>query len=326
MGRIPLRSFEKFTTQGLDGGEGSHSHGDAVATRIESSAFQRDIAIVLQGVPDTFSLVDYPMPFGIWDVTEPADPQFLAPLSLGEHFFADDLGDKPNDTKAVRGQYFYTVYKASESDASQGDVIDEHLAIVDLSDPRNPVTVGDWRDTKQVHMMGLSINDAGTRVYMIGVFGRELLLYILDVRDPANPARFVWPFPFAGGFSPGRPVANADDSLVIFADGSWERGRQSRLHVLDIADLGAIEEISAVDLNGFAHDLAFRGDLVYSTGLRGGVQAIDVADPANPVVVGGFLSPNKQQLWLSDVALYGDYAVAVTVWGPGLYILNLAMP
>ena len=35
-------------------------------------------------------------------------------------------------------------------------------------------------------------------VYMIGQFGKELLLYVLDVQDPSNPvelARFVWPYP-----------------------------------------------------------------------------------------------------------------------------------
>ena len=112
-------------------------------------------------------------------------------------------------------------------------------------------------------------------------------------------------------------------------DGSWEHGRESRLHILDISDLSAIREISTVDFDdkplrerGWAHDLEIRGDLVYSTWLKGGVQVIDITDPANPVKAGGFLSPNRDQPWLSDVAMYGDYAVAVTVWGPGLYILR----
>ena len=336
VGRIPLRSFEY--------GNGSdHSHGDAVATRIDSAAFQGDVAIVLQGVPDTYSVAEYSMPFGIWDVTVPADPKFLGPLSLGNHFNADDLGDKPNDTKAVRGQYFYTVHSTGEMERHEKD---HHLGIVDLSDPRNPVTVGRWEDTKQVHMRGLSVNAAGTRVYIIGQFGREFLIYVLDVEDPTNPvelARFVWPFPFAGSFSPGRPVPNADDTLLVFADGSWEGGRESRLHILDISDLGEIREISTVDFPehgghllrrwknrwSWAHDLAIRGDLVYSTWLEGGVQLIDISDPAHPVKLGGFFSPNDgilnkifEKSALSDIALFGEYAVATTVWGPGLYIVR----
>ena len=188
VGRIPLRSFE-YGSEPPD----VHSHGDAVATRIESAAFQGDIEIVLQGVPDTFTVEEYPMPFGIWDVTDPADPQFLGPVSLGNHFWADSLGDKPNDTKAVKGHYFYTIYSLGES-VHAAQPADKHLAIVDLSDPRNPVVVGDWQDTRQVHLRGLSVNAAGTRVYILGQFGKELLIYVLDVQDPTNPvelARFV---------------------------------------------------------------------------------------------------------------------------------------
>ena len=70
VGRIPLRSFEKFRRPADGDGEYTHSHGDAVATRIDSAAFQGDIAIVLNGVPDTFNADDYPLPFGIWDVSE----------------------------------------------------------------------------------------------------------------------------------------------------------------------------------------------------------------------------------------------------------------
>ena len=158
VGRIPLRSREKFS---------DHSHGDAVATRIENPAFQGDIAIVLQGVPDTFTIDDYPMPYGIWDVTDPAQPRFLGSLSLGNHFFADSLGDKPDDTKAVHGHYFYAIYSMGQmgNPRDHENDKDHHLAIVDLSDPGKPVVAGRWQDTKQVRLRGLSVNAAGTRVY-----------------------------------------------------------------------------------------------------------------------------------------------------------------
>jgi hypothetical protein len=118
--------------------------------------------------------------------------------------------------------------------------------------------------------------------------------------------------------------------VVIFADGSSGRGRQSKLHVLDISDLSSIHEISSIEFPSDpktrtsyrAHDLAIRGNLVYSTWLKGGVQVIDIADPSNRVKLGGFFSPNRDQSSFSDVAMYGDYAVAVTVWGPGLYVLK----
>ena len=339
VGRIPLRSVEFGSKEGGGGGDDApHSHGDAVATTIDSAAFQGDIAIVLQGVPDTFGVDEYPLPFGIWDVTDPADPHFLGPLSLGNFFSFDILGDKPADTKAVKGHYFYTIYSLGEP-VHAAQPADKHLAIVDLSDPRNPVKVGDWQDTKQVHLRGLSVNASGTRVYILGQFGQELLLYVLDVQDPTNPVelgRFVWPYPYAGDFSPGRPVANADDSVVIFADGNWDCGRASRLHVLDTSDLSAIREVSTIAFPEsdvcrrgpanwyWAHDLAINGDLVYSTWQGGGLLVTDISDPANPLKVARFLSPIRETPWLSDVDLYGDLAVTVAVWAPGLYILRTA--
>ena len=337
VGRIPLRSVEFGSEAGGGGSDDApHSHGDAVATTIDSAAFQGDIAIVLHGVPDTFGVEEYQLPFGIWDVTDPADPQFLSPLNLGNFFEFDILGDKPADTKAVKGHYFYTIYSLGEP-VHGAQPADKHLAVVDLSDPRNPVKVGDWQDTRQVHLRALSVNAAGTRVYIVGQFGKELLIYVLDVQDPTNPvelARFVWPYPFAGNFSPGRPVANADDSVVIFPDGNWDCGRASRLHVLDTSDLADIREVSTIAFPEsdvcrrgpanwyWAHDLAINGNLVYSTWQGGGLLVTDISDPANPLKVARFLSPNGKEPWLSDVDLYGDLAVTVAVWAPGLYILR----
>ena len=65
--------------------------------------------------------------------------------------------------------------------------------------------------------------------------------------------------------------------------------------------------------------MAIRGNIVYSTWLRGGVHAVDISDPANPVEVGAF----GFGLDLSDIALVGDdYVVATRVWGSGMHILR----
>ena len=97
VGRIPLRNRQVNEL---------HSHGDALATRIDSEAFEGDIAIVGHGVPDSYKVEEYPMPFGIWDISEPANPEFLSVVSQG-HFSwmheTGDLGDKPEDAKAVHG-------------------------------------------------------------------------------------------------------------------------------------------------------------------------------------------------------------------------------
>ena len=69
-----------------------------------------------------------------------------------------------------------------------------------------------------------------------------------------------------------------------------------------------------------ATDVAIRGNLVYSTWLEGGVRAIDISDPANPVEVGSFFDAYN----FSDIALVGDdYVVATHVWDAGMVILSM---
>ena len=138
VGRIPLRSRERFSR---------HSHGDAVVTHIETDAFRGDVVIVGHGVPDSISVPDS-QPFGLWDVTDPSDPQFLSVLNLGKFNRNDtggQLGDKQLDSKAVHGHHFYAIYNVAEV-THRGDWQNnkvQRVAAADLSDPRNPVVVGD---------------------------------------------------------------------------------------------------------------------------------------------------------------------------------------
>ena len=55
----------------------------------------------------------------------------------------------------------------------------------------------------------------------------------------------------------------------------------------------------------------------------GGLHVVDISDPANPVAAGEFRAPDREGPALSDVALYGDYALASSVWWHGLYVVKL---
>ena len=68
-----------------------------------------------------------------------------------------------------------------------------------------------------------------------------------------------------------------------------------------------------------ATDVAIRGNVVYSAWLSGGVRAIDISDPANPVEVASFTDGGG----FSDIALLGDdYVVATHVWDAGMVIFR----
>ena len=327
VGRIPLRE-QAFS--------GSHTHGDAVVTHLDGAAFQGDVAIVLNGVSDAFAPQDYPQPYGLWDVTDPSSPSFLSALNLDDWSFdgGGELGDKPLDIKAVAGNYLYALY-LTRSRTRQ-------LAVVDIADPRNPVIVGDLPEDNGVALHSLAINEAATRVYTLGVWpspqsiGTHGYLYVVDVQDPSQPTeigRYVFPLRSDAGVSVSSVfgvAVSSDDGIVAFTDGSWQAGSCSILHILDTSDLGAIQELSTFEVLGsstprcrtnniMATDVAIRGNLVYSTWLKGGVRAIDISDPTNPVQVARF-----QRGDLSDVALLGtDFVVATAVWSSGMYILSL---
>ena len=340
VGRIPLR------TQGAFGAD--HSHGDAIVTHIESGAFQGEVALVLEGVPDTFTPEGYTRPYGVWDVTDPSNPHFLTVLNLGNS--AVDVGDdKPSDSKAMAGHYFYALYRQGPEHKGEDDLeeyfrnIDDHLAIVDLSDPRDPLVVGDWHDSDPgEQLIGLSVNKAGTRAYVVGVdvipenggHGHsKSIIYVLDVQDSTAPVelgRYVYLYQK----SLPHAVPNEDDSLVVFADGSGPCGQKAGLRLLDVSEPGSIREVSVFELAGSdrcyiwetsdvgeATDMVVKGNLVYSTWMAGGLRVIDISDPADPVEVGKFvLSPGSP--WLSDVALFGDVVLATEIWNSGLYLLR----
>ena len=289
VGRIPLRDL---------GTHNDHSLGDAVATHIASGAFEGDVAIVLYGVPDQFAPESYPQPYGIWDVTDPSNPTFLSVLDLGNATHGNeggDLGGKPYDAKAVAGNYFYALYDG-QSRTTPRDLFNEdtRLAVVDISDPRNPVVVGDWQDNSEVWLMGLSVNQSATRAYITGLWpppynfeSTHGYLYILDIENPSQPTelgRYV--FPVLGtpsSVSIARPTS--DDALVVLADHSWGLGDSENekcgiLHMLDTSNPAAINEISTFELpqsssnctgNGnwaIATDVAIRGNVVRCPQLR----------------------------------------------------------
>ena len=333
VGRIPLRTL---------GTQASHSHGDAVATHINSGAFQGDVAIVLYGVPDEFAPAFYPQPYGLWDVTNPGNPTFLSVLNLGSSrhgIEAGSLGDKPYDATAVAGNYVYAIYNKSQTNGDNQFArtgFDDHLAVVDISDPGNPVVVGDWQDDPGAWLAGVSLNESATRAYVTGFTGGSPdwvgngYLFVLDIQNPSQPTelgRYVFPSRNVD-VSIARPTS--DDALVVLADHSWENGKCGILHILDTSNPAAISEISSFALPGssgncatIATDVAIRGNLVYSTWLRGGVQAIDISDPANPVEAGWFSDRGA----FSDIALLGDdYVVATHVWDAGMVILRANSP
>lgn len=328
VGRIPLR---------LRAPDENHSHGDAVATTVNTGSFNGDIAIVHNGVPDEFSPNEFPEPYGIWDVSDPANPEFLSVLEFSKalsFFDSSDLGDKPRNSKAVVGTHFYALY---DHDPTPGQRF--RLGVANISDPRNPVVVGTWSPSPStVRPLSLSINEAGTRAYIAGPYpgGREtthLYLFVVDIQDPARPVTIgQHTFPAVRGnlYSTPSTASTSDDALLILCDGGWGDPDNGILHILDVSSPGNIQELSTFALpessregGPAAWEVVIKGRMAYSAWFAPGVIAVDFSDPEEPLQAGQFRSPNASEPWLTDLALLGDgYLVAATVWWSGLYVLE----
>ena len=320
VGLIPLRHDSYFFRND------PHGHGDAVVTSLTTTWFSGDVAIVRDGVPNTYDGANYPEVFGMWDVTEPSEPRFLeGVISLGLSPLGNGgtLGDKPFDSMAVSDHYFFTLYDAAArsssrpNDWSDGDV---HMGVVDISNPREPVQIADWQDDPEVYLQGLSLNDSGTRAFLTGVWpppageqsgdccsgepSRDGFLYIIDVENPAVPNLIgTYRFPLRGlPSSMSKAVPTPDETHVLLLDHSWQRGNEGIVLILDITDLDNIRQVAAFDpeippqapdegrVFRIATDVVIRGDLAFVSWLRDGVLAIDISDPLNPVQVGQFTS------------------------------------
>jgi hypothetical protein len=238
------------------------------------------------------------------------------------------------------GNYFYYLYLAEPRGNSIART-DLHLGIVDLSDPYEPVQVGSWQDSPDVVMEGVFVNEVGTRAYLTAIWPKPFGLsathtgvYIVDVSDPTAPQQIgLWGLPERDA---GKSISSAyiarvsdDDNLAVYTDGSWgdiDEDKHGILHILDVSDPSNIVKVAEFDSNkenllggwNTAVNASIRGSTVYSAWINGGVVATDISDPANPKMIGQFVS----ELITDAVPLGEEYVVASPAWEKGLYILR----
>ncbi len=149
-----------------------------------------------------------------------------------------------------------------------------------------------------------------------GVFVREHLAYvaqgdaglaIYDVSNPANPM-FVGAYPTVGHAKSVQVVGN----LAYMGTGGLE--------IIDVSNPSAPAKLGEVFF-GAAYSVRVVGNLAYVAAYFAGVVAVDISDPAHPVVRGAL--PNSAGAY--DVRVEGNWAFAAT-WLDGLRIYDLSLP
>jgi hypothetical protein len=285
-----------------------------------------------------------PSGLALWDVTDPANPSELAFVATGRggrgvhEFTVRQRGDR---------WYAYLAVPNSELTDGRGD-----LRVIDFTDPRQPLEVGDWAARRDA---GLAVGTGGqcapacrgsvAQAFLHSVAlspdGRTAYLsywdqgvILLDVSEPTTP---VW----LGQFSePSAAEGNThsvslahDGKLALVADETiappW-----GRLRLVDVQDpanpvqVGLFETAdSAAGTPGEAYAFTIHNPLVsdrdpnqaYLAWYGDGVRLIDVSDAAHPVEIGSWVPARTPEVW--NVALYGDLLLVGDV-NRGLYILS----
>ncbi len=190
----------------------------------------------------------------------------------------------------VLGDYAYT------AEAGLG------MAITDVSDPENPVTVGSY-DTSGY---GVDIFAEGDYAYLADGSGG---LKIFDVSTPSSPSKL-------GTYS----TSGAEDVLVegqyaYLADGS------NGLKIIDISTPATPSLVGSYNsLSSSSQGIAKKGDYVYLANYLAGLVVMDVSTPAAPSFV-----RTKSTASTMDVTVCGDYAYTAS-YGLGMYVLDLSNP
>jgi hypothetical protein len=301
-----------------------------IVRKVETDWFEGDLAVVTfqncGRIPDPSDQArSIPDPatfrgFGVYDVTDPTSPRrlalYAAPGTRGSHeIWLEVRGDRA---------YVYTAIIESELTTSpDGNAPGRaDFRIVDVSQPRNPIDVGEWGAWANLGIRPrfTDSNGVARRSFVHSVIGavagNENLAYLsywdtgtvtLDVSDPANPtfvgrtatdeegnAHSAW---LAGG---GRILIQTDEdfdpSPHPVLETSWGYAR-----IFDNSDstnpwpLGTFELPSTRQFPppgpGFftVHDPKVHGDLVFLSYYAEGVVVVDVSQPATPSLLTQFV-------------------------------------
>jgi hypothetical protein len=299
-----------------------------IVKHVRTRAFTGDLAAVSVqpcGMdPDAFR------GFALYDVSEPARPRTLALYGTGERTFGSHelwLQSVGNHAYVYTAVIFSEVFTSPDFVPGVGATIPgtPDFRIVDVSDPREPVQVGEWGAWKELGVFpfdGLGavlngnfthsviVNRAGTRAYLSYW---DLGTVILDITDPARP-RYLGRTTFAAGEEgDAHSAALARGGRVLIEThetGVWTLGEpfegvpglptlwsiSDPAHPVRLAEFrppffDAPCRIFIVGVCDTVHDPKVRGGLAYFSWYTVGVVVADVSHPRRPRFVAHFVPP-----------------------------------
>lgn len=321
---------------------------DVKVARVNTRYFQGDMLIVSNEDCEPGGARG----FEVWDVSDPTNASFLG------RYGPESAFDIPADLAAigfgVHNNYIFEqgnrVYVASIVDFGEvfqfffgapqiGDV-----RIVDVTDPWNPVLVGDWglaKDLGQGPDFNLAPHDVWVENNIAYVSHWDAGLILLDVSDPSNPQFISQTLygPEEEGNTHVAVPAKGGNLVVVgdedFTPGPWGFFRifdsQDKTNPVEIGTFATENALGAPPPPGdySAHNVIVRGNTAYLSWYSDGIQLLDISQPANPSNIGSFVPPGfpdpfgiiptAAELW--GVYVQGDLILGSDM-NAGLYILK----
>ncbi|HEX2044129.1 MAG TPA: hypothetical protein VHF23_00725 [Gaiellaceae bacterium] len=277
---------------------------------------------------------------GLYDVSNPRSPELLSLRQSGifgvHELFLEKRGNRAYVYEAA---VFEEVIAAFE-EMDPGDVNPE-FRIVDVSDPRNPVQVGDWsawRDQGESPLDGMG-SFPFNFVHSVVVFHEIAYVsywdygtVMLDVSDPANPV-FLGKTeygPEAEGNAHSAWIARGGKILIQMdedfdpspnpdVETGWGYG-----HIFDISDPANPVELSTLKMPSThqfpppgpgdftIHDPKVRGNTLYVSWYTEGVVVMDISKPAAPRRIAQFIPPEKAE---DPLGIFFPGEEFVEIWG-----------
>jgi hypothetical protein len=259
-----------------------------IVKHVSTDAFSGDLAVVtFQTCNSTTDRLNPAIfrGFGVYDVTDPANPQKLA-------LYATEPGVNRGSHEIWLEQAGYRayVYTAVINSEDRTSGVHADFRIVDVSDPTAPVEVGQWGAQADLGRAAspdefthsVITNDQATRAYLSYW---DLGTVILDISSPSSPVYL------------GRTNAQNSHSAAI--------GRGGDLLVetheiaagvptfYDISDPANPVKLSDFVIEGYendtVHDPRLRGQLAAFSWYSFGVQLADISQPAAPELLASFV-------------------------------------
>jgi hypothetical protein len=303
---------------------------------VRSRAFRGDLAVVSfqDCEPGGFRGI------GLYDVTDPRRPVLLSLRESGV-FGVHELWMEARGRNAYvyEAANFHEVVAAFEGEDPAA--VNPEFRIVDVSDPRNPVQVGDWSAWRD---MGVSPLDGfGTFpfnfVHSVVVFDEiayvsywDFGTVMLDVSDPASP-EFLGRTQFGPGAEGNAHSAwtTKRGRLLIQTDEDFDPAPNPEVetgwgygHIYDISNKANPVELATLKLPSTTqfpppgpgdftiHDPKVVGSTLFLSWYTEGVVLFDISRPTDPRLMAQFIPPEKAE---DPLGVFFPGEEFVEVWG-----------